>query len=122
MLFYVEYVLQESSKSGGESSDSGSANFSGKAESQQPDSPMSNKQNHNHHLMLQQHHHNNNNMANSISSTSGLPSTSRTLAPPKPSEDKVYIPHDNDHHHFQILILESDICMWSHETCMHVHH
>ncbi|XP_010458068.1 PREDICTED: transcription factor TGA2.2-like [Camelina sativa] len=78
---------QESSKSGGESSDSGSANFSGKAESQQPESPMSSKQNH--HLMLQHHHHNNNNnMANS-SSTSGLPSTSRTtLAPPKPSEDK----------------------------------
>jgi len=72
--------LQESSKSGGESSDSGSANFSGKAESQQPESPMSSK----HHLMLQPHH---NNMANS-SSTSGLPSTSRTLAPPKPSEDK----------------------------------
>nr|BAE99654.1 bZip protein AtbZip21 [Arabidopsis thaliana] len=70
----------ESSKSGGESSDSGSANFSGKAESQQPESPMSSK----HHLMLQPHH---NNMANS-SSTSGLPSTSRTLAPPKPSEDK----------------------------------
>ncbi|OAP17601.1 TGA9 [Arabidopsis thaliana] len=73
----------ESSKSGGESSDSGSANFSGKAESQQPESPMSSK----HHLMLQPHH---NNMANS-SSTSGLPSTSRTLAPPKPSEDKVLI-------------------------------
>jgi len=74
----------ESSKSGGESTDSGSANFSGKAESQQPESPMSSK--HNHQLMLQ-HHHRNNNMANS-SSTSGLPSTSRTLATPKPTEDK----------------------------------
>lgn len=85
--FYVEYVLQESSKSGGESTDSGSANFSGKAESQQRESPMSSKQNH--HLMLQHHHHNNN-MANS-SSTSGLPSTSRTLATPKPTEDKVLV-------------------------------
>ncbi|ESQ36057.1 hypothetical protein EUTSA_v10007490mg [Eutrema salsugineum] len=74
----------ESSKSGGESTDSGSANFSGKAESQQPESPMSSKENH--HLMLQ-HHNNNNNMTNS-SSTSGLPSTSRTPATPKPSEDK----------------------------------
>ncbi|KAJ4915111.1 bZIP transcription factor family protein [Raphanus sativus] len=74
----------ESSKSGGESTDSGSANFSGKAESQQPESPMSSKQNH--HLMLQQHQRNNN-MANS-GSTSGLPSTSRTPAPPKASEDK----------------------------------
>ncbi|CAN6908469.1 unnamed protein product [Brassica oleracea] len=73
----------ESSKSGGESSDSGSANFSGKAESQLPESPMSSKQNH--HLMLQHHH--NNNMANSTSA-SGLPSSSRTLAPPKASEDK----------------------------------
>ncbi|KAJ4915130.1 bZIP transcription factor family protein [Raphanus sativus] len=74
----------ESSKSGGENTDSGSANFSGKAESQQPESPMSSKQNH--HLMLQQHQRNNN-MANS-GSTSGLPSTSRTPAPPKASEDK----------------------------------
>ncbi|CAH8386590.1 unnamed protein product [Eruca vesicaria subsp. sativa] len=73
---------EESSKSGGESTDSGSANFSGKAESQQPESPMSSKQNH--HLMLQ---HQRNNMANS-SSTSGLPSTSRAPAPPKASEDK----------------------------------
>ncbi|XP_033135846.1 transcription factor TGA9-like isoform X2 [Brassica rapa] len=73
----------ESSKSGGESSDSESANFSGKAESQLPESPMSSKQNH--HLMLQHHH--SNNMANSTSA-SGLPSTSRTLAPPKASEDK----------------------------------
>lgn len=75
---------EESSKSGGENTDSGSANFSGKAESQQPESPMSSKQNH--HLMLQQHQRNNN-MANS-GSTSGLPSTSRTPAPPKASEDK----------------------------------
>lgn len=85
MLNYV-LVLQESSKSGGESSDSESANFSGKAESQLPESPMSSKQNH--HLMLQHHH--SNNMANSTSA-SGLPSTSRTLAPPKASEDKVLI-------------------------------
>ncbi|XP_056867050.1 transcription factor TGA9-like isoform X2 [Raphanus sativus] len=73
----------ESSKSGGESSDSGSANFSGKAESQQLESPMSSKRNHN--LMLQ---HRNNNKVNS-SPTSGLPSTSRTPAPPKASEDKM---------------------------------
>lgn len=74
---------EESSKSEGESTDSGSANFSSKAESQQPESPMSNKQNHQ--LMLQ--HQRNNNMANSAS-TSGLPSTSRTPGPPKSTEDK----------------------------------
>ncbi|CAN8311796.1 unnamed protein product [Cochlearia groenlandica] len=79
----------ESSRSGGESSDSGSANFSGK-ESQQMESPMSSKNNHNNNnnnLMLQHNNNQNNNMTNS-SSTSGLPSTSRTQAAPKPLEDK----------------------------------